>query len=185
MASIKVNKDKNGVIISCRWRACLGRDGTGKQIWATKTVKDVPDERTEAKIKKAWQLQADSWEKGLIAGTESRDNSSFKAFVEGDFWELHVLGGNLKPSSVAFYENMRPRCIEYFGNKKLSAIRQTDVERFLIWLRGQKQKKWPASVSQHPKAYFQFLANDFYVCRRKGLHSQKPDARRKTTQTTP
>lgn len=180
MASIKVNKDKNGVIISCRWRACLGRDGTGKQIWATRTVKDVPDERTEAKIKKAWQLQADSWEKGLIAGTESRDNSSFKAFVEGDFWELHVLGGNLKPSSVAFYENMRPRCIEYFGNKKLSAIRQTDCERFLIWLRGQKQKNGQPLSASTQKHIFNFLRTIFTFAEEKGyivkspMHGVKP-----------
>lgn len=174
MASIKINKDKNGIIISCRWRACLGRDGTGKQLWASKTVKDIPDEKTEAKIKKVWQLQADSWEKGLIAGTESRDNSTFKAFVEGDFWELHVLGGNLKPSSVAFYENMRPRCIEYFGNKKLSAIRQTDCERFLIWLRVQKQKNGQPLGAGTQKHIYNFLKIVFNFAEDKGYIQRNP-----------
>lgn len=93
MANITIRKDKHGVIKSCRWRACLGRDRTGKQLWATKTVTTIPDERTEAKIRKAWQLEADTWEQGLLNGTESCDNSTFKGFVEGDFWKIHVKGG--------------------------------------------------------------------------------------------
>lgn len=157
MASIKINKDKNGVIKSCRFRACLGRDNTGKQVWASKTVSDIPDERTEAKIKKAWQLQADLWEKGLLNGTESRDNSSFAGFVEGDFWTLHVEGGNLRPSTVAFYKAMSPRCIAYFGTKKLNSIKKIDCEKFMVWLRDQKQKNGEPLSARTQKHIHGFL----------------------------
>ena len=39
MASIKLNKDGSGKIISYRFRACIGRDEQGKQIFVTKTEK--------------------------------------------------------------------------------------------------------------------------------------------------
>lgn len=174
MANITIRKDKHGVIKSCRWRACLGRDRTGKQLWATKTVTTIPDERTEAKIRKAWQLEADTWEQGLLNGTESCDNSTFKGFVEGDFWEIHVKGGNLKPSSVAFYTNMKPRCLEYLGNKKLTAIKQTDCERFLIWLREQKQKNGKPLSAATQKHYFNFLRIVFSFAEEKGYIVKSP-----------
>ena len=157
MASIKINKDKNGVIKSCRFRACLGRDECGKQIWATKTVSKIPDEKTEAKIKKAWQLQADVWEKGLLDGTESANNDTFQGFVEGDFWKLHVEGGNLRPSTAAFYKNMRPRCIQYFGTKKLTTIKKIDCEKFMVWLRDQKQKNGEPLSARTQKHIHGFL----------------------------
>ena len=39
MASITPYKNKDGVIVSYRFRACVGRDELGKQQFATKTVK--------------------------------------------------------------------------------------------------------------------------------------------------
>ena len=174
MASIKINKDKNGVIKSCRFRACLGRDNTGKQVWASKTVSDIPDERTEAKIKKAWQLQADLWEKGLLNGTESRDNSSFAGFVEGDFWTLHVEGGNLRPSTVAFYKAMSPRCIAYFGTKKLNSIQKIDCEKFMVWLRDQKQKKGEPLSARTQKYIHGFLRVVFDFAEENGYITVNP-----------
>ena len=174
MASIKINKDSHGVIRSCRWRACLGRDERGKQIWATKTVSEIPDEKTEVKIKKAWQLQADLWEQGLLNGTQSTDNSTFKGFVTGDFWTLHVQSGKIKASTSAFYENIRPRCIEYFGNKKLSSIKQTDIEKFLIWLSSQKQKNGRPLSASTQKHIFNFLRIVFNFAEDKSYIQRNP-----------
>lgn len=52
---------------------------------------------------------------------------------------------------------MKPRCLEYLGNKKLTAIKQTDCERFLIWLREQKQKNGKPLSAATQKHYFNFL----------------------------
>lgn len=157
MASIKINRDSHGVIKSCRWRACLGRDERGKQIWATKTVSEIPDEKTEARIKKAWQLQADLWEQGLLNGTQSTDNSTFRGFLENVFWPLRVENGKIKPSTAAYYANIKVRALEYFGKKKLSAIRQTDIEKFLIWLSSQKQKNGRPLSASTQKHDFDFI----------------------------
>lgn len=174
MASIKVNYDKHGTIISCRFRVCLGRDELGKQIWATKTVTDIPNDKTEAKIQKAWKLQADLWEQGLLDGTQSKDNSTFQGFVEGDFWMLHVQSGKLRDSTVSFYTNIKPRCIEYFGKRKLSTIKQTDIEKFLIWLSRQKQKNGQPLTAGTQKHIFNFIKIVFNFAVNKGYIQRNP-----------
>ena len=174
MASINIYRDANGVIKSCRWRAYLGLDERGKAKYTTKTVKNTDPTKSEAKLRKEWQLAADAWEKALRDGAESTNNDTFQAFVSGDFWEIHVKGGNLKPSSVAFYTNMRPRCVEYLGSKKLTAIKQTDCERFLIWLRDQKQKNGQPLSAGTQKHYFNFLRIVFSFAEEKGYIVKSP-----------
>ena len=104
MASVRGNKDKTVKIVSYRWRACIGIDAiTGKQQWSTKTVSSLG--LTPAKELKEMQRQADEWEKALKEGTTPLKDDSFKGFIEQTFWPLHVLNGEHRPSTVAFYTN--------------------------------------------------------------------------------
>ena len=111
MASVKVNYGKDGKIVSYRLRADLGRDANGKQIIRTRTEK-ASKKMTPAKELKAMQQLAEKWEQELKDGLVPAGERTFRQFVERDFFELHVHSGELKASTVAFYQNMAPRAIE-------------------------------------------------------------------------
>lgn len=154
MASVRINRNTQGEIISYRWRACLGRDADGKQRWTTQTV--LPLGMTPAKELKEMQVRADAWEREQKAAPALNPNMLFREFINQIFWPLHVESGNLKPSTTTFYRNMLPRCNEFFGSKKLSAISKADVERFIAWLRKQQSNGKPLSAST-VKHHFNFL----------------------------
>lgn len=60
MAAITPNL-KNGKIISYRFRACVGRNESGKQVFRSKTW-TVPEQLTPSKAQRAAQKAADTWE---------------------------------------------------------------------------------------------------------------------------
>ncbi len=72
MAAIKENVGKDGKIISYRVRACVGRDGAGKQVWRSVTIsiEQVEDEAlkqgferlTPARQQMIINRRADAWE---------------------------------------------------------------------------------------------------------------------------
>ena len=137
MASISPYKNKDGVIVSYRFRACVGRDELGKQQFATKTVKltDKETKLTPKKLEGEMQRQADNWEKDILAGRVPVKRNTFRFFVEQIWWENHVLNGEHKAATVEFYKNMTGRIVERFGNRDLTAIKSVDIERFLNDLR--------------------------------------------------
>ena len=61
MASITQNK-KDGKVISYKFKACIGRDEFGKQIFRCTTWK-APDGLSAARIEKVAQKAAAEWEK--------------------------------------------------------------------------------------------------------------------------
>ena len=61
MASITQNK-KDGKVISYKFKACVGRDEFGKQIWRCTTWK-APDGLIPSRAEKAAQKAATDWEK--------------------------------------------------------------------------------------------------------------------------
>lgn len=139
MASITPYKNKDGVIVSYRFRACVGRDELGKQQFATKTVKlsDREAKLTPKKLEAEMQRQADNWEKDILSGRVPVKRNTFRYFVEEIWWKNHVLNGEHKAATVEFYKNMSGRIVERFGNRDLAAIKSVDVERFLNDLRAE------------------------------------------------
>lgn len=139
MASISPYKNKDGVIISYRFRACVGRDELGKQQFATKTVKltDKETKLTPKKLEAEMQRQADNWEKDILAGRVPVKRNTFRYFVEEIWWKNHVLNGEHKAATIEFYKNMTGRIVERFGNRDLTAIKSVDIERFLNDLRAE------------------------------------------------
>ena len=61
MASITQNK-KDGKVISYKFRACVGRDEFGKQIFRCSTWK-IPDGLIPSRLEKAAQKAAAEWER--------------------------------------------------------------------------------------------------------------------------
>ncbi len=157
MASVKVNRNEKNVIVSYRWRACLGRDTKGKQRWITRTVS--PLGITPAKELREMRARADAWEKEqkTMVNAQMNPNMLFRDYLDQIFLPLHVESGALKPNTVASYSHMLPRCVEYFGNKKLSAINKADVEGFIVWLRKQKKDDGAPLSDSTVKHHFDFL----------------------------
>ena len=104
MASVKPNYNKNGEIISYRFRACLGRDdATGKQIFSTKTV-PAPEGLPPAKAMKKMETDAAVWEEEIRKGYAPAKVVTFKRFIDETFLPVHVIGGGHSPSTVSFYK---------------------------------------------------------------------------------
>lgn len=173
MASIKQNLDKNGKVLSYRFRACIGRDSMGKQQWVTKTV-TPPSGLTPKKEIKEMQRQADEWEVALRQGTTPVKDENFNAFIEKIFWPLHVENGNHKASTIAFYNNMKPRCLEFFGKKKLASIKKVDVEKFMLWLREVKTKNGQPLSAGTLKHYYNFMRIVFTFAEDHDLIARSP-----------
>ena len=141
MASVKPNYNKDGQIISYRFRACVGRNEfTGKQEFATKTVLP-PVGLTPAKALKRMQTEADTWEDAVKKGNAPVQRLSFKYFIENEFIPVHVCGGKHSPSTVKFYKDICGKLTERFGTKALDSIRSIDIERYLVDLTKAKYKR--------------------------------------------
>ena len=135
MATVKVNFAKDGkTIISYRFRACIGRDAQGKQIFSSKTV-EPPVGLTPARALKEMKTQAGNWEKGLRKGYIPVKHRTFRYFIENEFLPLHVCNGEHSPSTQAFYKDICRRLTDYFGDKYLESIGSVDIEKYLQWLR--------------------------------------------------
>ena len=141
MASVKPNYNKEGQIISYRFRACVGRNEfTGKQEFATKTVLP-PVGLTPAKALKRMQTEADTWEDAVKKGNAPVQRLSFEYFIENEFIPVHVCGGKHSPSTVKFYKDICGKLTERFGTKALDSIRSIDIERYLVDLTKAKYKR--------------------------------------------
>ena len=140
MASIKTNYDKDGNIISYRFRACVGRDEDYKQVWRTCTIQR-PDGLTPAKERKEVERLADAWEQeqaeqyAKTRNAKDKTKITFAEFVTANWWTDHVMDGSHTPSSVSFYKNMSDDIVAYFGQKKkLNAIDAEAVKRYIKYL---------------------------------------------------
>lgn len=173
MASVKVNYGKDGKIVSYRLRADLGRDANGKQIIKTRTEK-ASKKMTPAKALKAMQQLAEKWEQELKDGLVPTGERTFRQFVERDFFELHVHSGELKASTVAFYQNMAPRAIEFFGNTPLTKICSTDIDRFLKSLRTVVQENGQPLSDSTIRHYYSFIKILFNFAEKHDLLIRNP-----------
>lgn len=132
MANVKANYNKEGQIISYRFRACIGRDETtGKQLFATKTV-PAPVDMTPGKAMKRMQTEADLWESEVRKGNAPVQRLSFKYFIEEQFIPVFVCNGKHSPSTIKFYKDICAKLVKVFGHKKLDGIKSLDIERYLV-----------------------------------------------------
>lgn len=133
MASVKPNYNKSGNIISYRFRACVGRNEKGKQIFSTKTV-EPPADLTPAKALKKMQTEADLWEEQLKKGYVPIKRLTFKRFIDEQFIPVHVCNGKHSASTVFFYKNICGMLVDQFGKKQLDGIKSIDIEKYLTGL---------------------------------------------------
>ena len=147
MAAI-TSKKKDGKIISYKFRACVGRDEAGKQIFRCTTWK-VPTELSPAKAEKAANRAAELWEKAVRAEYAkdledpervktreiSRSKTGFTDFILNDWFPICIDNGEHKPKTIAFYNDTTKNIVAYFQGHILQRISSTDIQKFIIQLR--------------------------------------------------
>lgn len=146
MATVKVNTDKNGTVISYRWRACV-EDGLGGYKRPSRTV-PPPKDLTPGKALKQMQHDADEWEKNIRAGIVPVDTQSFAHFINEEWWKSYVLDGAHKDASIGFYKQITTRIIERLGHKDLADIKSTDIQAFINWLRTDARQENTGSAAR-------------------------------------
>lgn len=140
MASVTTNKNRDGKIVSYRFRTCTGRDETGKQLFATKTV-DTPEGLTLVKAQKQMQTEADAWEKGIAAGIIPIKKTSFRHFINDVWLPVYVENGSHKATTVSFYKNIAIRLLEHFGDLDIAKIKALEIQKYLNILRTDVKQK--------------------------------------------
>ena len=162
MAIIIPNKNKNGDIISYKFRLSLGRDEEYKQVWRTKTVKsETLAGLTPKKLKKELNRQYDEWAEAQKADYSrshskvDKERITLRSFVNEHWWPDHVEDGTHTPKSIKFYDSMKANILQYFGeNARLSQIDAETVKRYVNHLRTEAVSKRgkpysPTTVQHH------------------------------------
>ena len=153
MASITKNL-KDGKIISYKFRACIGRDDAGKQIWRCCTWK-APIGVSAARVEKAAQKAAVEWErevkedyKNVLENPEilkqreiQSKKTDFAYFVREIWYPICIGNGEHKPTTEEFYVHISNVLINGFKGKTLQNINSIDIDKFLIYMRTEYRTK--------------------------------------------
>ena len=144
-------KKKNGKIISYKFRACVGRDESGRQIFRCTTWK-VPSGLSPAKAEKAATKAAEIWEREVRAEYAkdivepervkireiSRTKTAFLDFVQNEWFPICIDNGEHKAKTIAFYNDTTKNITNYFRDYILQKIHSTDIQKFIIYLRTER-----------------------------------------------
>ena len=147
MATLIQNK-KDGKIISYKFKACVGRDEFGKQIFRCSTWK-VPDGLIPSRIEKAAQKAATEWEQKAkdeyqkdLRNPErvkereiTKTRTDFADFIRDIWFPICICDGEHKPTTVDFNRNISNVIANYFSGKAIQTICGTDIQKYLIFLR--------------------------------------------------
>ena len=139
MATIYQNR-KDGKIISFKFKAFLGRDENGKQIFKCKTWK--PEKvMSENKLILQAEKEATIWEHQL---NEFLDNEkqrlspteiTFESFVKNLWFPNKMNDKEHRVSTISFHNSLLRIIYNYLGEFKLKSITSRDIEGYLDYLR--------------------------------------------------
>ena len=122
MASI-IPKTKDGKIISYKFKACVGRDDCGKQVFRCMTWK-VPGGLGPVKAEKAAEKAAAAeakaeYEKDLQDAERARQReiarckTDFVYFVKNVWFPICIEDGEHKPKTISFYNDTTKNITAY------------------------------------------------------------------------
>ena len=143
--------ERNGEVVSYKFRCCVGRDEAYKQVWRTMTLaKDDPriDGLTPGKllnelssIKHEWDKeQKEAYEKSHTKTDKRKEKQkiTLDKFLRENWLQLHVMQSKLKPSTKAFYGYMADDISAYFKDRiRLNEIDREAIEQYEIYLRNE------------------------------------------------
>jgi integrase len=152
MASIYPNR-KNGKIISFKFKAYLGRDENGKQVFKCTTW--IPDKTmSDGKLTLLAEKGATIWERDLLCTiaeekrTTSPEEITFKDFVEKKWLPTELNNAEHRNSTIAFRHYLLLVIVDYLGEFKLKNIDSTKIEGYLDYLKNTYRTKNNTQVSQ-------------------------------------
>ena len=183
MATISERKNKNGEIVSYRFRACVGRDALGKQIWRTTTISaaQVEDEAerqgierlTPKKREKVVETLASRWESGekekfsKAPATKDKGRTTVREFIDQIWIPTYVEDGQKSPNSVKFFKNTSRPIIEFMGDKRMNQVDTELCSRFVSYLNTTARTKGGEQLSQTSRMHiFGTLRNILRTARR-------------------
>ena len=187
MAAITQNI-KNGKVVSYKFKACVGRDEFGKQVFKCSTWK-APDGMMPSRAEKAAQKAAAEWER--IAKEEylkdiqnkerikereiARARTDFSAFIREMWFPICICDGEHKPTTVEFNRHISNTIADYFSGKAIQTISGTDIQKYLIHLRttyktAQGKPLAPKSIRHH----YATLANIFAYAMKQEIITKNP-----------
>ena len=154
MASIK-EEGTRGKRLSYKFRVCLGRDESGRQI--SKAMRwNPPEDMTPAKARKEAQRVAAVWEaeqkeafERQKAQQEGRKTDyTFGQFVDEVWVPLCVRDGSHRPSTVAMYTNILKVMRPHFEELLLSGISGIQITQYLTWLRNDYRTQYDKPLAE-------------------------------------
>ncbi len=134
-------KLKGKKIVSFKFKACVGRDDNGKQIFKC-TTWYPPAELTPAKARKEAQKVAAIWEDEVrqaylkeqeekaVAGASPA--YTFDTFVNEVWIPLCVRDGSHRPATVAMYTNILKVILPQFQGVPLTEITGVRISQFIV-----------------------------------------------------
>lgn len=156
MASVYPS-NKNGKVVSYKFKTCVGRDEQKKQVIRC-TTWIPPQDLTPAKMQRAAERAAEDWEEEVrteyqkeqeakeqgiaYALPPEKRRDDFVSFVNQTWLPLQIENGNHKPATVFFYQRNAKMIVDYFQGTILQNITPMDIERFLVYLRTDYKSKF-------------------------------------------
>ena len=160
MASIIPNS-KDGKIISYKFKACVGRDDCGKQVFRCMTwivpvgLGPAKAEKAAEKAAAAWEQEAKAeYEKDLLDAERARQReiarckTDFVYFVKNAWFPICIEDGEHKPKTISFYNDTAKNITAYFEGSNLQRITPAEIQKFIIYLRTEKGFS-PRNVHHH------------------------------------
>ena len=192
MASITPKK-KFDRIVSYKFKTCVGRNEQGKQVFRCMTwvppkgMSTFKADRAAEKAALDWEDTARTeYEKELSAtatGTAytlppDQRHDDFNWFVSDVWLPLYVRSGNLKPTTIAYYQYMVQTITNYFNGTVLQEIGPLDIQKYLVYLRTEHKSKLGKPLS--PKSqHHQYTTLNMIFCyaEKQGMIVKNPMSR--------
>ena len=143
---------KDGKIVSFKFKAFLGKDQNGKQIFKCSTW--YPDKpMSEKKMLSLAQKEAILWENSLCTENEKTQEIScsqpisFREFVETKWIPAELNNNEHRNSTIAFRRYLLLVILDYLGDFNLTDIDDRRVGEYLDYLKNTyktKQNKHPS-----------------------------------------
>lgn len=188
MATIQ-EKIKEGKIISYKFKACLGRDEGGKQVFKCMTWYP-PENLTKAKSKKAAERASAAWELELkqvyllereqarqeVAAKAERANIyTFGRFVNEVWIPLCVRDGSHRPATIAMYTNILKVILPHFEGVPLQEITGIRITQYLRWLRNDYRTQYNKPLAEKSiKHHYNILALIFGYAEKQDIIEKNP-----------
>lgn len=158
MASIYPNR-KDGKIISFKFKAFLGRDEQGKQIFKCKTW--TPQKTmAESKLIAQAEKEAAIWERTISkeiivqAKEQKASDIPFYVFVHTIWLPSQTRDKEYRASTIAFHSYILKIINDYLGELPINNITSKDIQGYLNYLKNtyktkQNQSLAPKSIRHH------------------------------------